>query len=266
MPRLIEAARKAAIHALLRLDPPLQGRIIAGCSVSQSTLTNWINRDKLVYVDFKRPGALAEWKRYQRAMLTKYGVNVRQRREVDALVEFEVEGACPLCGHDKTLDDERGGVETEADLAGEAEMIADASSGSGPQGAGHGARQANETLSQEERLKRLSGLMMANADRIIERANRQSGVMNRAQIDTLLGQIRLLEKLGPLAEQLAGEQQEHDEAEIRAAVARIEARVLELAACQALEWLEEGIPREVLLRYGDQARRVINRHRAALAE
>ena len=143
-------------------------------------------------------------------------------------------------------------------MAGEAEMA--------PQASGHGAEQANETLSHEERLKRLSGLMMANADRIIERANRQDGVMNRAQIDTLLGQIRLLEKLGPLAEQLAGEQQEHDEAEIRTAVSRIEARVLELAACQALEWLEEGIPRDMLLRYGDQARRVINRHRAALAE
>lgn len=257
MPRLIEAARKAVIHALLRLDPPLQGRIIAGCSVSQSTLTNWINKDKLVYVDFRRPGALAEWKRYQRAMLTKYGVNVRRRADVDALVDVAAKGACPLCGHDRALDDDWGEVEAEAAMAGEAGMA--------PQAPGHGAEQANETLSHEERLKRLSGLMMANADRIIERANRQDGVMNRAQIDTLLGQIRLLEKLGPLAEQLAGEQQEHDEAEIRTAVSRIEARVLELAACQALEWLEEGIPRDMLLRYGDQARRVLEKHRESAA-
>ena len=257
MPRLIEAARKAVIHALLRLDPPLQGRIIAGCGVSQSTLTNWINKDKLVYVDFRRPGALAEWKRYQRAMLTKFGVNVRRRADVDALVDVEAKGACPLCGHDRALDDDWGEVEAEAAMAGEAEMA--------PQASGHGAEQANETLSHEERLKRLSGLMMANADRIIERANRQDGVMNRAQIDTLLGQIRLLEKLGPVAEQLAGEQQEHDEAEIRTAVSRIEARVLELAACQALEWLEEGIPRDMLLRYGDQARRVLEKHRESVA-
>jgi hypothetical protein len=58
MPRLIEIERKAAAIGFLRADPPMQTRIVQGCGIAQTTITNWINRDRLVYIDLKRPGAL----------------------------------------------------------------------------------------------------------------------------------------------------------------------------------------------------------------
>lgn len=223
MPKLIEVERKAAAIGFLRADPPFQARIVQGCSVSQSTITQWINKDKLVYIDLKRPGALDEWKRFQRTMLRKYGVNL-SKRDLKAIDDaIDPRAPCPLCGTEPV--DEQGRTEKVP--------------------GGFGAREVSdaapallvERLSPGERAERMSALLLANADMLMSAAERQGGVMNKPQVDTLMTMLRLADKLETQMQERAGERQTRTDAELGELYDRVERRM----ESRALAWAAELI-------------------------
>lgn len=214
MPKLIEIERKAAAIGFLRADPPFQTRVVQGCSISQSAITQWINKDRLVYIDLKRPGALDEWKRFQARFLRKYGVNVGKSDLQAVEEEIDARKPCPLCGHEHAQVAEAGpGVAAES-----------------AEGCGGAERVTIGPLSPGERAERLLRLLLTNADMVIAAANRQGGVMTKPQADTLLTMLRLAERLEPLMAENAREAAIRSDDEVAEIYDRLERRV-EQRAC-----------------------------------
>lgn len=216
MSERIAEERKVAARALLEFAPPTRSLVAAAMGVTERTLTTWITQDNWAYADFRIGGAIEVQARHRRAMLKRFWRNAPPGFVRSLPADDEMPAA--------RLPGESGDMEGAADGGG---MVADGAVAGVRASARATKLAADEPLAV--RVGRFCNLLIRHTDQIIAQADEQGGTLTKGQLDTMLGMIRLAERMEPMAQQVRQEDAEREDAENAALLDKILERVFSLA-------------------------------------
>lgn len=209
----VSAERKAAARALMQFEPPTPERVAKVMDVHIRTLHTWMAEEEWRVPDFRS----------------------RDIREIFGRLRHTLRSRFVTVGAE-TPDAADGRADEPAWHLSELEALA----GGAFAGAGLGGALPVPVLPETDedpadRATRIAALLMRHGDLLLAQADAQGGTLTRAQIDTVSVMMRLADKLEPLAQERAAEQQKRSDDEIAEVLDRMDQRVVELAQAYAKE-------------------------------